>query len=270
MHYVNTARVLGLAHDLKIDGIADIEAQLCALQNSVAEKVADKLGVQHMSTDVFEEGVESSFGPIKEGQPCPSELIEHDPGSDWALGEPVEVSAPFVVLFRKSKESASTEPHAYFCHSPREIMATRNCKRLYQKVGIQVLGTYLTASINEALAAHRENRLPNPNAQPDAKPGVPADNEVYSIPFSIADQTPGKAPVKGKANIFPIGFSFQFDGYTDNCSEDNLGETLLITRENGTLFVTVFASVNQEEPTHRISLEDARNENRDILQRQQG
>jgi hypothetical protein len=52
------------------------------------------------------------------------------------------------------------------------------------------------------------------------------------------------------------------EGYGDSCSMDENGCPILIERWNGELRVVVWADVNQEDPTHIISLEPAHIERR--------
>lgn len=51
-------------------------------------------------------------------------------------------------------------------------------------------------------------------------------------------------------------------GYGDKCTEDGFGEPILVELYSDELRVIVWADINQEDPTHTISLEDAREDRR--------
>ena len=48
------------------------------------------------------------------------------------------------------------------------------------------------------------------------------------------------------------------DGYGDFCSADGQGTVVVVELANGCPRVLVWADINQEDPTHTITLEDAR------------
>ncbi|GGB52987.1 hypothetical protein GCM10011607_11860 [Shewanella inventionis] len=54
-----------------------------------------------------------------------------------------------------------------------------------------------------------------------------------------------------------LGLALHFDGYSDHCSADNTGIPVYLEKYEGELRVLVYADINQEEPTHVISLEGA-------------
>ncbi|MGR5448539.1 hypothetical protein ACP3V3_01900 [Vibrio sp. PNB22_3_1] len=55
----------------------------------------------------------------------------------------------------------------------------------------------------------------------------------------------------------------RLDGFSDNVSHDDFGHPVLIEQLNGELRVVIWSDINQEDPTHIISLENARNGRRD-------
>lgn len=264
MHILTLENVVDASHGLFAGDEKQTVDQIChaieRLQSKLADMVAEKLDVQHMATDYGLCGYSSVFGPSFDNQDCPEALAAHD-DSDWARGNAVRTPKAMVVLYRRS-DAPNSELLAFRGVFQTEQLAQCACARRSQ-FPISIVGVYQTKSIREAFAAWRESRLADPDAV-DSVMVEPAQNELMEMPFFIADQrTDGGA--EGVFSILPVGISAAFKGYTDNASKDDSGEVVLLTRESGKLMLTVFADVNQEEPTHRISLEDARNENRQIF-----
>jgi len=56
------------------------------------------------------------------------------------------------------------------------------------------------------------------------------------------------------------GIAIMPEGYGDMCSPDGRGMPVLIERFNGELRVVIWGDINQEDQTHIISLEGAREE----------
>lgn len=56
-----------------------------------------------------------------------------------------------------------------------------------------------------------------------------------------------------------LGIALRFDGYSDVSSEDDIGTPIYIEHYEGELIVRVYADINNEEPTHHISLAGAKN-----------
>lgn len=63
-------------------------------------------------------------------------------------------------------------------------------------------------------------------------------------------------------NSLGLGLALYFDGYSDCCSQDNRGAPIYIERFEGNLRAIIYADINQEEPTHIISLESAKTSKR--------
>lgn len=60
--------------------------------------------------------------------------------------------------------------------------------------------------------------------------------------------------------------AFQFEGYSDCTSLDSKGSPLCLELYEDDLRLLVYADINSEEPTQVISLESARNENRNTTE----
>ncbi len=56
--------------------------------------------------------------------------------------------------------------------------------------------------------------------------------------------------------------AIHIDGYSDYCSNDDNGTPIYLELFNGKLQLIVYSDINQEDPTHIISLENCRNEKR--------
>ena len=85
------------------------------------------------------------------------------------------------------------------------------------------------------------------------------------IEFELKDMAGLKSPArKGKLEILAggAGILVQIDGYGDKCSPDGKGTPIVIENFEGEARVIVWADIDQEDSTHRISLENAREENR--------
>lgn len=266
MHFLNTDQLLDAADRLGIENADMIRKQMTALQTQLAEKVAEELEILHMDSGFDIGGLESNFGPAKTGQPCPETIAEYDQDSDWVL-EPdnIEAPLPYFVLFWKEGYPDSTAPCAFHCYAANERAAEIVCGRENSDVRA-IAAIQQTGSLQEAMGAFYEKRTPNSDAQDTRRAPVPLENESYSVPVALHDHDIEKPTAYGELNIFPLGLSLRVDGYTDSASVDDTGEIVLVTHERGDLYVTVYGSVNQEEPTHRINLRDARNEAREILQ----
>jgi hypothetical protein len=57
--------------------------------------------------------------------------------------------------------------------------------------------------------------------------------------------------------VSPGGISFRFSGYGDKTSVKGEGEPALVELRNGVPYVVVWGDINQEDPTHVVSLEGA-------------
>ncbi len=92
--------------------------------------------------------------------------------------------------------------------------------------------------------------------------GYTVSSPEHEITVSLSDEVKGDdiaATLNTKSNL---GLAISFDGYSDCCSEDNLGTPLYIEKYDGKLRVLVYADINSEEPSHVIDLSGAQNNRR--------
>lgn len=59
-----------------------------------------------------------------------------------------------------------------------------------------------------------------------------------------------------------FGLEIRISGYSDCCSQDSEGVPIYLEKCNGEMYLRVFSDINSEEPTHSISLKNARDSNR--------
>lgn len=89
-----------------------------------------------------------------------------------------------------------------------------------------------------------------------------ANDKNYS---TIINDCDNNSEIKAEISKgFDGALILQADGYSDCATEDNKGILLAIENINGVLTLRVFGDINQEEPTHVISLDLAKNENRHV------
>ncbi len=269
MHILYNGQLLQLARNLELEGVDALINVIEKAQSDIADKVAAHLGAQHMSTEWVDEEISTAFAPSTPGQECPEALVDYDEGSEWVLNpEDIKVPVPFIVLFRRSDDLGKEPPEAYRCIAGTPDDAAGMCS---QKFGrrVRVLTVTQSTDVNVALARFygltpgEMKRATNTNVTPC----IPFTNDVVEQEIRILDQEQGLADATGVLKIMPLGVSFRFNGHTDCNSIDDMGELVLVTKEGGDLYVTVFANVNQEDPTHRINLAGAGNLQREILRR---
>jgi hypothetical protein len=83
------------------------------------------------------------------------------------------------------------------------------------------------------------------------------------LPFSMPDSSEKNAdPKRGEVVLDGDGITIQVEGYGDHCSPDGRGTPIMIENWEGELRLVVWADINQEDATHRISLEGAREDRR--------
>ena len=80
-------------------------------------------------------------------------------------------------------------------------------------------------------------------------------------PFTLYDPDSGKE-IKGSMACFDGGLLFSFEGYGDQCSLDGAGAPLFIDVHQDRLRLIVWSDINQEDATHFIDMEKARESNR--------
>ena len=74
--------------------------------------------------------------------------------------------------------------------------------------------------------------------------------------ITLADAYDEAGDIKGRIKITPNGISLSFEGYEDYVGAENI----LIENQHGVPHVVVWSQKNREDPTHIISLEEAKKE----------
>lgn len=85
------------------------------------------------------------------------------------------------------------------------------------------------------------------------------------IKFELKDPCDGSLPAKkGSIEILDggAGILLMFDGYGDKCSQDGKGVPVLIEYYQAEVRVLIWNDINQEDMTHAIGLEGAREDMR--------
>jgi hypothetical protein len=87
-------------------------------------------------------------------------------------------------------------------------------------------------------------------------------NSEKDFNFTLLDEVNDDS-VTGSINTNgDLGVALYFDGFGDCCHQDNSGTPVYIEKYDGEVIVRIYGDINNEEPTHNISLEGARLENR--------
>lgn len=73
----------------------------------------------------------------------------------------------------------------------------------------------------------------------------------------IFDET---SEIKAKVSADERGIYITLDGYSDSSGQ---GETILVELENGIPRVAIWSDINHQDPTHVITMGEAREENRE-------
>jgi hypothetical protein len=112
--------------------------------------------------------------------------------------------------------------------------------------------------VNVSGAEHSNSQVQHESKQ------IAAHTDSAKCCFTLKDDTqPSDNDITGYSdNGIGLGVSMYFNGYSDCCSDDNIGAPVYIEQYNGELRVLVYSDINQEEPTHVISMEGARNTKR--------
>lgn len=74
------------------------------------------------------------------------------------------------------------------------------------------------------------------------------------IPFVIADSSDGTRTVRGRIHVGPYGVALTFEGHEDH----NGGEPVYLEIFDGEVRAVLWSDINQEDPTHVVSLAGAR------------
>ena len=80
-----------------------------------------------------------------------------------------------------------------------------------------------------------------------------------TVNVSLEDVYQTRCAVKTTIEFFPLnkGIGLKFNKYGDYCSIPGEGIPVIIEIRDGIPYVVVWADINQEDPTHEISLEHA-------------
>lgn len=263
MHTLYTGQLIDLARD-RVEGADELIAVIQQTQAKLADLVADHYEVRHGTTNFDMDEMGSSFGPKQQGQECPAALGELDEGSDW-VNEPEdqEPLKPMVVIYTSVDVKGAPAPEAFRCCAVDSDQAETLCEAYFGKP-VDILWVVETDSVTVALDSYWRADEPRPEVA-RRMPSSPTMNDVCSYPVTILDQEQGYDRAEGTVTALPHGVSVRVQGYTDFASVDDMGELINLIRYKGELQLLVFANVNQEEPTHTISLEGARNLSREIL-----
>lgn len=68
--------------------------------------------------------------------------------------------------------------------------------------------------------------------------------------------------LEGNITFHETGINFNFDGHTDCTSVDDKGVVFFLEQYSNSAYITCYADINSEEPTHRINFDGARNSKR--------
>ena len=79
--------------------------------------------------------------------------------------------------------------------------------------------------------------------------------------YEIEDSNNGKK-LLATVTFTSRGIGIGFNGYGDKTSEDGEGEVIFVDVEGGNPMVRVWGDINEEDPTHTITLEGAKESDR--------
>jgi len=85
-HFLNASQLAECCVELGLEWEQKLLERACQV---VAQRVSDRLGVAIVADADTQPGFAGlcvGFGPETEHQECPVELLQYDPGSDWAQG----------------------------------------------------------------------------------------------------------------------------------------------------------------------------------------
>jgi hypothetical protein len=94
---------------------------------------------------------------------------------------------------------------------------------------------------------------------------IPAHDSETVVPFTLGRQgidpkteDDATGEIKGEVRIDLRGITIRIDGYGDAATMNGYGSPILIEHYNGELVIRLWADINQEDPTHAIDLEGAK------------
>lgn len=85
-------------------------------------------------------------------------------------------------------------------------------------------------------------------------------DETHVLPFTLPQIEPEDEvkPITGRVEFTNGRLSIYFDGYGTKTAQPGFGDVVHIEHHKGTLTVHVWSDINNEDPTHSIDLEKAR------------
>jgi hypothetical protein len=143
--------------------------------------------------------------------------------------------------------------------SPEELLLMTN--ELDDTAGYLVKASTLKYLVEKAVNADRATR---PSAQPAQPPQVAA--QTTAIDMVMHDQVPEEGqpsrsiPVRVESENGQVWIRPQ--GYGDATSMDGHGWPIGVELANNEIRVLVWADINEEDPTHKISVEGAKEDKR--------
>ena len=81
----------------------------------------------------------------------------------------------------------------------------------------------------------------------------------------LVDKGDTKKKVPAEIEIINGSIYIKAKGYGDACSKDGYGNPIIVEVWDGELRVVVWSDINQEDPTHNISMEGAKENKRNKL-----
>lgn len=97
---------------------------------------------------------------------------------------------------------------------------------------------------------------------PDPWTSVETSEREATVRQTLEDEVTGTS-LAVEVSCRPGGITLKADDHGDKCTDPGDGEVVFIEFRDGKLWVRVWADVNQEDPTHAICLEGARESRRD-------
>ena len=97
---------------------------------------------------------------------------------------------------------------------------------------------------------------------PDPWTSVETSEQEATVRQTLEDEVTGTS-IAVQVSCKPGGITLKADDHGDKCTDPGDGEVVFIEFRDGKVWVRVWADVNQEDPTHSICLEGARESFRD-------
>lgn len=100
------------------------------------------------------------------------------------------------------------------------------------------------------------------DSESDKSEGEAAKNELCFVLRDGEDYSNDDKAVKVSVKSLGHALCIKIDGYSDCCSVDSKGIPVCLDNYSGEIKLLVYSDINEEEPTHSISLSGARNQMR--------